>query len=185
MLADESVGAVKAVKGLVAWHRPETYYTTKPWRGQMEFAGGGSIINQAIHTLDLMQVLGGEIDRCKASLSNITDYDIEVEDTAVANFTFKNGARGFYMSTNAYVENSSVELQVITEKAKFTIKDNCLYRSNSSGEKELHLQDTPMQGTKFYYVTVRDALPAMLMIDAMKLSSKEKRTIEMEEIING
>ncbi|NLD31578.1 MAG: gfo/Idh/MocA family oxidoreductase, partial [Trichococcus flocculiformis] len=35
------------------------------------------------------------------------------------------------------------------------------------------------------YVTVRDALPAMLMIDAMKLSSKEKRTIEMEEIING
>lgn len=207
LLADENVGAVTGVKGLVAWHRPETYYTIKPWRGQMEFAGGGSIINQAIHTLDLMQVLGGEIDRCKASLSNITDYDIEVEDTAVANFTFKNGARGFYMSTNAYVENSSVELQVITEKSKFTIKDNCLYRTNSSGEKELHLQDTPIEGTKFYYgpshsaliqrfynaieadsddyVTVRDALPAMLMIDAMKLSSKEKRTIEMEEIING
>lgn len=207
VLAEENVGAVTAVKGLVAWYRPEIYYTTKPWRGQMEFAGGGSIINQAIHTLDLMQVLGGEIDKCKASLSNLTDYEIEVEDTAVANFTFKNGARGFYMSTNAYAENSSVELQVITENEKFTIKDNCLYRTNSSGKKELLLEDKPMQGTKFYYgpshsaliqrfynaieqdaddyVTVKEALPAMLMIDAMKASSKENRTIEMEEIING
>jgi len=202
-----NIGEVRAVKGLVAWNRPEVYYTTKPWRGQWEYAGAGSIINQAIHTLDLMQVLGGELDRCKASLSNLTDYDIEVEDTAVANFTFKNGARGFYMSTNAYAENSSVELQVITENYKFTIKDNRLYRTDSNGDKEVLMQDAALKGSKSYYgpshstliqrfynaieedtddyVTVREALPAMLMIDAMKLSSKENRTIEAEEIING
>ncbi len=202
-----NVGEVVAVKGLVAWNRPETYYTVKPWRGEVAYAGAGSIINQAIHTLDLMQVIGGDLDKCKASLSNLTDYDIEVEDTAVANFTFKNGARGFYMSTNAYAENSSVELQVITENFKFTIKDNRLYRTDSNGEKEVLLQDAALKGSKSYYgpshstliqrfynaieedtndyVTVREALPAMLMIDAMKLSSKENRTIEAEEIING
>lgn len=204
VLRTDETGEIKAIKGLVAWHRPDEYYTEKPWRGRWSTAGGGTIINQAIHTLDLMQVVGGELVACKASLSNITDYNVEVEDTAVANFTFEGNRTGFYMSTNAYATNSSVELEVVTEKATYTIKNYQLYKIDFDGNVTVLAQDEQKAGTKSYYgpghatfiqrfyqaieedtddfVSVEDALPSMLMIDAMKQSSTETRTILMEEL---
>lgn len=203
-LEEDKHGAIKAIKGLVAWHRPDQYYIEKPWRGKWETAGGGTIINQAIHTLDLMQIIGGELVDCKASLSNVTDYEVEVEDTAVANFTFDNDVTGFYMSTNAYAMNSSVELEVIAENVTYTIKNNQLFEMDLDGNLTVLAKDEQTVGTKSYYgpshatliqnfydaiendsddyVTVEDALPSMLMIDAMKKSSIEARKIMMEEI---
>lgn len=201
-------GKVTAIKGLVAWNRTPEYYAEKPWRGTWEQAGGGTIINQAIHTLDLMQLVGGELLSVKAQLCNLTDFDIEVEDTAVANFTFEDAVPGFYMSTNAYATNSSVELEVILEEAVLNIKDDqlCLV-VNQDGKRQTICEDLPLEGSKshygashslliqgFYdaieqdtedYVSVRQALPSMLMIDAMKKSSDEKRKVKMEEIVNG
>ena len=55
----------------------------------MEFAGGGVMINQAVHTLDLMQLLGGKIESIKGNVDNFLDYDIEVEDTANAIINFE------------------------------------------------------------------------------------------------
>src|SRR5699024_12090514 len=54
-------GEVKGIKGLVAWHRPKEYYDIKPWRGKTDYAGGGVMINQSIHTLDIIQLIGGDI----------------------------------------------------------------------------------------------------------------------------
>lgn len=206
VLSEGSSGEVKAIKGLVAWHRADQYYIDKPWRGKMDTAGGGTIINQAIHTLDLMQLIGGVLAACKASLSNITDYEVEVEDTAVANFTFAEGTKGLYMSTNAYATDSSVEVEVVTDQATFTIKNYQLFKVDFEGNVESLAVDARAEGTKSYYgpshatfiqsfynaieadtdeyVSAEDALPSMLMIDAMKKSSREQRTIEMEEIKN-
>ncbi len=58
-------GRIIGMKGLVAWHRPREYYDHKPWRGQMDLSGGGVMINQSIHTLDIMQWIGGEIKTFK------------------------------------------------------------------------------------------------------------------------
>ena len=60
----------------------------------MKDAGGGVMINQALHTLDLMQLLGGEIESIRGSIDQLLDYGIEVEDTATAHIEFKNGATG-------------------------------------------------------------------------------------------
>ena len=121
-------GKIIGIKGLVTWFRPKDYYEVKPWRGQMATAGGGVMINQSIHTLDLMQLIGGEIDEIRGSIDNLLDYGIEVEDTAVANIKFKNGATGLFFATNSNFGNSSVELQVVFENEKFTIKDSILTR---------------------------------------------------------
>jgi predicted dehydrogenase len=89
-------GKVTGVKGLVAWYRPKAYYDVKPWRGKMEYAGGGSMINQSLHTLDLMQLVGGKMESIRGSVDQLLDYGIEVEDTASAHINFQNGARGLF-----------------------------------------------------------------------------------------
>lgn len=195
-------GEIIGIKGLVTWFRPKSYYDVKPWRGKMEYAGGGVLINQAIHTLDLMQLLGGEMESIRGSIDNLLDYGIEVEDTATAHIRFKNGAKGLYYATNANAGNSSVELQVSFEKEKFTIKDSILTRLNENGKKEEIIEDTKLPGTKFYYgashvklinhfysciannsqdyVHVKDALTSIQMIDAIRTSSEIKKEIKME-----
>ena len=139
-------GKLIGLKGLVTWFRPKDYYDVKPWRGVMEYAGGGVLINQSIHTLDLMHLLGGEISEIKGTIDNLLDYGIEVEDTAVAHIKFKNGARGLFFATNSNFGNSSVELQVQLEKGKFTIKDSILTKVNEEGQKERMVEDAKLPG---------------------------------------
>jgi len=204
-LASEDYGQLVAVKGLVAWGRPLSYYTSKPWRGMMARAGGGTIINQAIHTYDLMQYLAGDIVDVKASLSNMTDYPIEVEDTAVAQINFSDGVHGFAMSTNAYAANSSVELQVILERGKLTIKDYQLYETTDLGKVCIAEDNVSTKSKSYYgpshqeaidafyqalltetndYITVQDALPSMIMLDLMKQSSKTGERINKGEYLH-
>ena len=73
--------------GNVLWHRDKAYYASGEWRGKKETEGGGVLINQAIHTLDLMQWICGEPTSVCANTYNYSLKDvIEVEDTAVALF---------------------------------------------------------------------------------------------------
>ncbi|WP_438349693.1 Gfo/Idh/MocA family protein [Paenibacillus sp. FA6] len=194
-------GKIIGIKGLVTWFRPKDYYKLKPWRGTMAEAGGGVMINQSIHTLDLMQLLGGPIKGIRGSLDNLLDYGIEVEDTATAHIKFENGAKGLFFATNSNFGNSSVELQVVFENEKFTIKDSTLTRVNENGKKEKMVEDAKLPGAKFYYgashmrlinhfysciesdsqdyVHVKDALTSIQMIDAIRKSSELKTEMKM------
>lgn len=203
LVASGEYGKITGIKGLVTWCRPESYYKDRPWRGKMKYAGGGVMINQAIHTLDLMQLFAGEMKSIKGSIANLLDYEVEVEDTASANIQFENGATGLFFSTITNATNSSVELQVICEKGKFTIKDSMLMQTNEEGRKEELIEDDKMTGQKFYYgasheklihhfykciqedtdnyVTAREAYTSLAMIDAIRTSSLENRTISMQQ----
>ncbi|MBQ9079647.1 MAG: Gfo/Idh/MocA family oxidoreductase [Clostridia bacterium] len=69
--------------GQVSWHRDASYYASGDWRGKWDTEGGGVLINQALHTLDLMQWFCGMPENLAATVSNLTlKQDIEVEDTA-------------------------------------------------------------------------------------------------------
>jgi predicted dehydrogenase len=202
MIASGEYGKVTGIKGLVTWYRPKAYYDVKPWRGKMRQAGGGVMINQAIHTLDLMQLIGGEIKTIRGSIDNLYDYGYEVEDTATANIQFENGATGLFFATVTNAVNSSVEFQVILEKGKLTIKDSILTKTTDEGTKEKVIEDTKLPGTKFYYgashvklinqfyaciekdtddyIHVKDAQKSMEMISAIRQSSEIKKEIKME-----
>lgn len=144
-------GAVTGIRGTVPWYREKEYYEVQPWRGKWDTAGGGCMINQAVHTLDLMYHLGGEIKELKATVTQLLDYGIEVEDTIAAALTFKNGARGMFFATIANYTNESVQISVRLEKASFLIMDNTLYRIHADGSKEILCEDARLPGTKFYY----------------------------------
>jgi len=76
---------------MLGW-RDKSYYESDPWRGTWEGEGGGVLVNQAPHQLDMIQWFMGEIDACYGHWSNLNHPYIEVEDTANAILKFKSGA---------------------------------------------------------------------------------------------
>ena len=136
---------------MVPLARPKEYYDVKPWRGKWKTAGGGCMINQSVHTLDLLYYLAGPIKRLKASVSQVLDYGIEVEDTVTASLEFENGAHGLFYATNANFKNESVQLAVDMERASFRMRDNILYQVAEDGTETVIVEDRRMPGSKFYY----------------------------------
>jgi UDP-N-acetyl-2-amino-2-deoxyglucuronate dehydrogenase len=88
------------VSGRVKWYRPPDYYAASRWRGTWALDGGGALINQAIHTLDLMLWLFGPVARVHASAATRL-HAIEVEDTAAAILDFASGALGVIEATTS------------------------------------------------------------------------------------
>ena len=85
---------------LLGW-RDETYYKMDPWRGRWDTEGGGVLLNQAVHQIDLFQWLMGPIDELFGYWANLNHPYIEVEDTALATLRFRNGALGMILLSNS------------------------------------------------------------------------------------
>ena len=77
----------------VKWYRPPDYYDNSRWRGTLSLDGGGALINQGVHTVDLLLWLLGDVTRVQARTSTAL-HAIEAEDTAVAILQFASGALG-------------------------------------------------------------------------------------------
>ncbi|GAC1463179.1 MAG: Gfo/Idh/MocA family oxidoreductase [Isosphaeraceae bacterium] len=87
----------------IKWWRTQEYYDSGGWRGTWELDGGGALMNQAIHNVDLLQWLMGDVETVLAMTATLAHVRIEVEDTAVACLRFRNGALGLIeASTSAF-----------------------------------------------------------------------------------
>lgn len=113
----------------VKWYRPPEYYGGSKWRGTLTLDGGGALINQGVHTLDLLLWLLGDVARVQAHTATML-HKIEAEDTALAILEFGNGATGiFHVTTAAYpgyprrVEISGSEGTVILEHDRIIAAD--------------------------------------------------------------
>jgi predicted dehydrogenase len=85
---------------MLGW-RDRSYYESDAWRGKWETEGGGVLVNQSPHPLDLLQWLMGDIDEVFGYWANLNHPTIEVEDTAVAVIRFKNGGLGNILVSNS------------------------------------------------------------------------------------
>lgn len=96
----------------MAWWRSQEYYDSAGWRGTWEFDGGGALMNQGIHTIDLLLwYLGTPVDVVAFS-ECLAHERIEVEDTAVAALRFESGALGVIHGTTAAYPGLSTRVQV-------------------------------------------------------------------------
>ncbi|MGE4610038.1 MAG: Gfo/Idh/MocA family oxidoreductase [Paracoccaceae bacterium] len=95
-----SLGALRAVEVNVPWWRPQSYYD-EPGRGSYSRDGGGVLISQAIHTLDLMLSLTGPVTEVTAMTATTGFHQMEVEDFVSAGLRFDNGAVGHIFATTA------------------------------------------------------------------------------------
>lgn len=94
-------GRVTMGDAYVKWYRSQEYYDSGAWRGTWALDGGGALMNQAIHTVDLLSWLMGPVAEITASTATLAHERIEVEDTAVATLKFENGALGVIEATTA------------------------------------------------------------------------------------
>ena len=94
------LGKVLFVDARVKWYRPPEYYTNSRWRGTLALDGGGALINQGVHTVDLLLWLLDDVVRVQARTATQL-HKIEAEDTAVAMLEFASGAVGIFHATTA------------------------------------------------------------------------------------
>lgn len=128
LIESGTAGKILGASGSVLWHRDAPYYVDSHWRGFMATEGGGVMINQAIHTLDLMLWLCGEPVRLSATTANHhLKGIIDVEDTAEACITFQNGARGIFFATTAHYTDAPISLEIACENMHLELKNDDLY----------------------------------------------------------
>ena len=147
LLDEGSVGKVKHLHAEVCWARNDAYYASGDWRSKYVTAGGGVIINQAIHTLDLMRYFAGApVESVRATVSHHGDTAAEVEDTAEGVVRFENGARGIFYFTINNDCDEAIRLDITCEGARIeSRKGSCHVRYNDG--RELHIKGS--EGREF------------------------------------
>ena len=111
--------------GRVKWYRPPEYYGGSRWRGTFALDGGGALINQAIHTLDVLLHLWGPIVSVDARAGTQL-HKIEVEDTVVATLQFENGALGVFEASTAVFPGYARRVELTGANGTLTLEHDSL-----------------------------------------------------------
>ena len=119
------LGKLILITSYVKWYRPSEYYVR--WHGKWDTEGGGVLINQAIHDLDLMIYLGGDIKEVAAFTDHLL-HNIEVEDTAVGILRYKKGHLGNIIATTSVYPGYPKSLEIHGENGSIFIEEGKLKR---------------------------------------------------------
>ena len=137
MIDSGELGTPVMISGRVKWYRPSKYYADSRWRGTRALDGGGALMNQGIHTVDLVQWLFGPVVRVQGSIATRV-HDIEVEDTAAAVLEFANGAIGTIEATTSVFPGYARQLEVTGSEGTVVLEGNQLTRIDlRSGSRTL------------------------------------------------
>lgn len=110
----------------VRWYREPDYYLKSPWHGTVALDGGGALMNQSIHFIDLLLWMAGDVESVSAYTGTLLHKTIETEDTAVAALRFKNGALGTVLATTSTYPGYPAELQIVGERGSASICDGII-----------------------------------------------------------
>lgn len=114
------------------WYRAQAYYDSGDWRGTWALDGGGALINQSIHYVDLLQYIMGPADEIHGYTGTMTHERIEVEDLAVASIKFKSGALGLLEGTTSAYPGFCARLDIYGSEGSVIIENDSI--------KEWHLR---------------------------------------------
>ncbi|WP_104109385.1 MULTISPECIES: Gfo/Idh/MocA family protein [unclassified Arthrobacter] len=150
-LASGEFGAVLGGSGTVMWHRNASYYESRPWRGSWVGGGGGLLMNQAIHTLDLLQWMMGKVTQVSGHAATHALGDaIDVEDTAEIVLTHANGVRSIFYATLANSVNAPITVDIVAEKATLQLRGD-LVITHEDGRVEVVEERRATSGGRDYW----------------------------------
>jgi len=205
MLETGELGAIKSGKLSVTWDRSDAYYQNSDWKGTWEMEGGGVIIDQAIHTMDLMRwFVDSEINYVDATISNRAHEIIEVEDAAEGVVAYKNGVVTAFHALNYYTYDAPVEIELhcekgiakmVADRADVKLNDGRAFVADNNPLETFHYDSgakgywgvSHVKQIKNFYDAIRDnnkpdisgedALKTQQMIAAVYQSGKNKERV--------
>lgn len=197
----ERLGGLRAVEVNVPWWRPQSYYD-EPGRGSYERDGGGVLISQAIHTLDLMLSLTGPVASLNAMSATTGFHDMEAEDFVCAGLRFANGAVGQLFATTASFPGRGETITLHFAKGSARLEAGQLFLDRQDGRHEVLGESAasgagadPMAFTSDWHraviedfaasltearpplVSGRAALEVHRLIDAMETAARDGQTL--------
>ncbi len=151
VLTSGALGPIAGARAAVWWFRPSTYYTAAPWRSRWDTAGGGVLINQAIHTLDLLVWFLGVPAAVKGVAATLAlPGVIEVEDTATIVIDHDSGVRSTLFATNGHHTNADVELEVTGRDGSVRLVGGEAWLTDGSGTRRI-ATDAQAGGERSYW----------------------------------
>ena len=196
LVAGGSLGALGLVEIAVPWWRDQGYYD-EPGRGTYARDGGGVLISQAIHTIDLALSLAGPVARTRAMATTTRFHAMEAEDFVTAGVEFANGAVGSLVASTASYPGGAETITLHFDAASLRLASGQLHVHWRDGREETHGEEAgtgggadPMAFTHAWHQSViedfadalregrapaatgADAVAAQALIDAMIRSSK-------------
>lgn len=137
-IEDGRLGRLLQVDMSVKWWRDQAYYDSGAWRGTFALDGGGALMNQGIHQLDLLQWLGGSVSQVFAYADTLNHEGIEVEDSLVGVVRFTNGAMGQVSASTSLWPGNPKELYVHGTEGYLKLQDDVLvdWLTKDGGEAE-------------------------------------------------
>ena len=151
LLESGALGPIQGGRAAVWWWRPPAYYAAAPWRGRWDQGGGGVLINQAIHTLDLLLWFLGAPAAVHGRAATLALADtIEVEDTAAIVIEHETGPRSTMFATNAHHTNADVELEITGRDGVVTLTGGQAVLVDSAGRRVL-ASDAQDTGERSYW----------------------------------
>ncbi|MBV2359479.1 Gfo/Idh/MocA family oxidoreductase [Thalassococcus sp. CAU 1522] len=207
LMTGGTLGDVVHVEIDVPWWRDQAYYDA-PGRGTYARDGGGVMINQAIHTLDLALWLCGPVARLQALMRTSPLHAMEAEDIAAALLTFASGATGTLRATTTAYPGLAESLTLTTTRARIRLQGDALTLHWLDGHEDAFLPDSaggtgggadPMAFTHAWHQSVledfagairdnrpplapgREALHVHAVIDAMERAARSGQTEEVSQ----
>jgi predicted dehydrogenase len=156
LIQEGRLGTPVLVSGRVKWHRPAEYYSGSRWRGTLALDGGGALINQGIHTVDLMQWLFGPVASVSARIATRV-HTIEAEDTAAALLQFESGAIGVLEAATSIFPGYARRLELTGSEGTLIVEQDALIAVDlKSGRENINRADDRASAVS---ASVADATP--------------------------
>jgi len=121
------LGSLVLADARIPWYRTQEYYDSGDWRGTYALDGGGCLMNQGVHTVDLLRWLCGPVATVYARAATLAHERIEVEDVVSATLTFANGAIGTLMASTAAYPGFAARLAVHGTQGSAVIEGDALH----------------------------------------------------------
>jgi predicted dehydrogenase len=134
----------------IKWYRTQEYYQKGGWRGTYRWDGGGALMNQGIHGIDLLQWILGGVESVSAFAATRAHTGIEVEDVAVAAVRFRSGALGAVEGTTGAWPGTKIRLEISGSEGSAVMEDETIlswrFRGEGPEDDEIRRRYGPREG---------------------------------------
>ena len=146
------LGKILSVRSVVTWKRTDAYYDEDAWRGTWDMEGGGVVINQAIHSVDLVRwIVDSELESMDCAIHKRNHPTIEVEDVAEGMARFANGTLYHFWYTINYGRDEPIDIRMVCEKGTVLLEYNDAVIKYSDGTiEENHRDLKPTKGKDYW-----------------------------------